>query len=284
MSEQKVAIVTGAGSGIGTGMALVLAEHGYDVAISYRTHEGGAKEMQQKIQAMGRKCLIYKADHSTAEGCAPFVNKVRKDFGRLDAIILNAGLDCRNSILTATPEELDEVISTNYRGSLLCAGAAARHFVQDKIEGNIIFITSSRSQRAYPEDFLYGGLKAALTRSAESMALELSPYKIRVNCVAPGATARELDYDITAPPPEDLTRVEHAVPLKRKAHSKECGEAIAYLLSDNAKYITGVTLRIDGGLILSGMPEYWAAPVWLNPEWTKTHYDKVIEMSKNEEL
>ena len=105
MSEQKVAIVTGAGSGIGTGMALVLAEHGYDVAISYRTHEGGAKEMQQQIRAMGRKCLIYKADHSTAEGCAPFVNKVRKDFGRLDAIILNAGLDCRNSILTATPEE-----------------------------------------------------------------------------------------------------------------------------------------------------------------------------------
>ena len=185
----KTALITGGSHNIGQGIAIVLAEHGYDVAITYNSRKEGAIETQQEIEKLGRKCFIYQASLEKAEVPQQIVDQAHKDLGRLDLMVCNAGNGgFRGSILTITPENVDEVYTVNFRNYMLCAGAAARHMVADKIEGNIIFITSSRAEMAYPDDYLYGGFKACVKRATESMALDLSSYNIRVNCVAPGAT------------------------------------------------------------------------------------------------
>ena len=141
----KTALITGGSHNIGQGIAIVLAEHGYDVAITYNSRKEGAIETQQEIEKLGRKCFIYQASLEKAEVPQQIVDQAHKDLGRLDLMVCNAGNGgFRGSILTITPENVDEVYTVNFRNYMLCAGAAARHMVADKIEGNIIFITSSR--------------------------------------------------------------------------------------------------------------------------------------------
>jgi glucose 1-dehydrogenase len=117
-----------------------------------------------------------------------------------------------------------------------------------KEAGSIIHITSTRAHRAYPYDSIYGSMKAALTRASETMALEFAPYGIRVNCVAPGAIARETNT-------EHGNKLGKKIPLGRMGTPADIGNAVAWLCSDEASYITGTTLRVDGGLIIPGMPE-----------------------------
>jgi glucose 1-dehydrogenase len=152
-------------------------------------------------------------------------------------------------VLTATAEHLDYVYGLDFRAYILATGAAARHMVLNGIRGSVIFITSSRGDRAYPNDLMYGGMKAALKRSCESIAMELAPFGIRVNCVAPGATIVREDGGRW----QDYLGVR--IPAGRLGTPRENGHLVAFLASDKAEYITGVTVRVDGGLILPGMPE-----------------------------
>ena len=183
----------------------------------------------------------------------------------------------RGSILTITPENVDEVYTVNFRNYMLCAGAAARHMVADKIEGNIIFITSSRAEMAYPDDYLYGGFKACVKRATESMALDLSSYNIRVNCVAPGATWTPKNPAMLSP------FVKESIPLHRVGTPRENGEVVAFLASENASYITGITVRVDGGLILPGMLEGYDKIPWVREDWKKDQYEKAMAMVKKDE-
>lgn len=132
---------------------------------------------------------------------------------------------------------------------MLLSKYAVREMIAQGIPGNIIFITSSRGERAYPKDSIYGSMKAALIRAAQSLALEWAPHGIRVNCVAPGATVHKPDQSAEDEP------LGRKIPLGRLGTPSDIGEAIAWLCSDAASYITGINLRIDGGLILPGMPE-----------------------------
>ena len=273
----KTALVTGGSHNIGQGIAIVLAEHGYDVAITYNNRKEGAIETQQAIEKLGRKCFIYQASLEKAEVPQQIVDQAHKDLGgRLDLMVCNAGNGgFRGSILTITPENVDEVYTVNFRNYMLCAGAAARHMVADKIEGNIIFITSSRAEMAYPDDYLYGGFKACVKRAMESMALDLSSYNIRVNCVAPGATW------VPRPGQEDRLKspfVTESIPLHRVGTPRENGEVVAFLASEHASYITGITVRVDGGLILPGMMEGHDKIPWVRDEWKKDQYEKAMAM------
>ena len=273
----KTALITGGSHNIGQGIAIVLAEHGYDVAITYNNRKEGAIETQQAIEKLGRKCFIYQASLEKAEVPQQIVDQARKDLGgRLDLMVCNAGNGgFRGSILTITPENVDEVYTVNFRNYMLCAGAAARHMVADKIEGNIIFITSSRAEMAYPDDYLYGGFKACVKRAMESMALDLSSYNIRVNCVAPGATW------VPRPGQEDRLKspfVTESIPLHRVGTPRENGEVVAFLASEHASYITGITVRVDGGLILPGMLEGHDKIPWVRDEWKKDQYEKAMAM------
>ena len=268
----KTAIVTGGSHNIGQGIAIVLAEHGYDVAITYNSRKEGALETQKAIENLGKKCFVYQASLENPQVPDQIVAKAHEDLGHIDLMVCNAGNGgFRGSVLTVTPEKVDEVYTVNFRNYILSAGAAARYMVKDKIAGCILFITSSRAEMAYPDDYLYGGFKACVKRACESMALDLSAYNIRVNCVAPGATW------VPRPGMEDRLQspfVTESIPLHRVGTPRENGEVCAFLASENASYIT---VRVDGGLILPGLLEGYEKIPWVRQEWR----DKIMEEFNN---
>lgn len=276
----KTAVVTGASHNIGQGIAVVLAEQGYDLAITYRSNEEGARDTEKAVKELGRRCYVYQSTLDLAQAPQELMDKAHRDLGQIDLLVCNAanpGFRC--SILTVTPEMVDNIYASNYRNYITCAGAAARYMVADKTEGNIIFITSTRAEMAYVDDYLYGSLKAAIKRATESIALDLSSYNIRVNCVAPGAI-----WPVKPGMEERLQSpfVTESIPLHRVGTPREIGEAVAYVASDKAAYMTGTTLRLDGGLILPGMMEGHDKIPWVREEWKKEVYDEAMKMVRGE--
>ena len=271
----KVVLVTGASHGIGMGIALKMAEHGWNVAFSYRNNEEGASKVMERIKGYGVSVKYYQAEMGDPASPAELVDKARADFGRLDAIVCNAARDRRFSILNATAEDINGMTAQLYTGQMLCAGAAARWMIRDGIQGSILFISSVHGQMVTTTDFCYGGMKAAIERSARSLALELSPYRIRVNCIAPGA----IDIHHV-----DDTKLKYPyagmVPLGRRGTEEDIAEAALFLLSDGAFYITGETLRIDGGFALPGVPEGWAQAYPVDTGFVRKSYEKMMEEEK----
>ena len=249
-SKLKTALITGASRGIGRGIAIVLAREGYDVAITYAREKEKAEEVAHYIEnEYRRRCFVYQASLENPDVPEKMVKDAIGDLGRLDVLVNNAGLSSRDEVLTVDKDRLDYLLSLNFKAPLLAIKATARHMVKNGIKGNIVNITSTRGIRAYPNDFIYGATKAALARATESIALELSTYGIRVNCVAPGATAIRDEAN------EFYTYLGNKIPMNRMGTPEDIGNAVAWLVSDKATYITGVVLRVDGGLILPGMPE-----------------------------
>lgn len=192
----KIAIVTGASQGIGRGIALKLAKEGYDIAFSFFSATQSAEELCAEIQSTtAQRCAMYCVDMRKDGAGAKFVNQVSEEMGVPCVLVNNAGRTRMESILDITPETVDELINLDLKNYLFCMQAAATQMVRAKISGSIINITSTRAERAYPCDAVYGGVKAALNRASQSAALDLAPYGIRVNCVAPGAIAvRSKEY------------------------------------------------------------------------------------------
>ena len=270
MAEKKIALITGGSRGIGRGTALMMASEGYDIAFTFREYEEGAKEVRQLIEEKGVRCRYYQAAFENLESAARMVDQVHEDFGKIDVMICNAAKDRRFSILVATPEDMNFMTSTLYSAQMLLAGAAARHMVKDGIKGSILFITSVHGQMINTSDFAYGGMKAAVERSCRSLALELAPYHIRVNCIAPGAiNVRNVDDDSLRYPYRDI------VPLGRRGNPEDIASAAVFLCSDKADYITGETLRVDGALALPSIPEGWAQAYPLDRGFIQRSYDEL---------
>jgi NAD(P)-dependent dehydrogenase (short-subunit alcohol dehydrogenase family) len=248
----KNAFVTGGSRGIGAGIVQVLSESGYDIAFTYNEKNDSAEVLKNEVEALGRRCFYYQASLEDPEVPLNVTAQAAEDLGGIDLLVCNAGRTRHNDLLNLDPALIEFVYGLNYRSYLLCSKAAVNDMVRRGVPGNIIFITSTRGIRAYPEDALYGGFKAALNRSAESMALDLAKYRIRVNCVAPGATAVRGNY--TA---EELSAGSFAprIPLGRLGTPREVGYLVRYIASDEAAYMTGNIVKLDGGLILPGMPE-----------------------------
>jgi len=246
------AFITGGSRGIGSGIVQILAQDGYDVAFTYNSAESEAAQLKREVEALGRRCFYYQASLERAEVPEPVTRQAIEDLGGLELLVCNAGITRHNSLLTVETELMDFLYGLNYRSYILCSKVAANHMVSQKVQGNIIFIASTRGIRAYPEDCLYGGFKAALIRSVGSLALEMAPHGIRVNCIAPGATAIRGTYT-----EEELTnsRLAKLVPLRRVGTLKEIGHLVKNLASDMTGYITGDTIKVDGGLILPGPDE-----------------------------
>ena len=265
---------TGGGWHIGQGIAIVLAEQGYDIAATYATSADGALETKRQVEALGRRCFIFEAHLETPDGPENAVKQARESLGRLDIMVCNAGRDMRNSVLTSTAEDYDYLYTNSLRNYFLCVGAAARYMVKDSIEGSIIMITSTRARSPHPDDFFYGSIKAAMERACKSMALDLSAYNIRVNCVAPGATWKP-DKDGNLP---DSPFLRESIPMHRTGTVRDVGEAVAFLAGDKASYITGTTLLVDGGLTLPGLLEQPNAVPWKYEGWTEKHFEKAMDM------
>ena len=272
----KKAIVTGGSRGIGRGIALALAKEGYDLAISYATQEDSARSLAEEVKQYGSTCYYYQASLDVPGEAHKLFEKAVADLGSLDLLVNNAGLTICESIQNLTEEKLDHLLNLDFRSFVLMMRDATRYMIDNGIRGNIINVTSSRGERAYPECGIYCGLKAGLNHAVKAFALDVSGYGIRINNVAPGATrvrskadiaAMEgggaMDYfwrdeynDKTRPITTDFwDELGQAIPLSRAGTPEDIGNAVCFLASDKASYITGVTLRVDGGLILPGMPE-----------------------------
>jgi len=254
MSEQnrKRAFVTGGSRGIGRGIVRMLSRGGYDVSFTYHSKAEEAAALQAEVIKEGHASYLYQASMEEERVPERVTARAIEDLGGIDLLVCNAGLTQHNDLLSLEQKLIDFVYALNYRSYIMCAKIAAENMVKREVKGNIIFITSTRGIRAYPEDAIYGGLKAALSRTAESMALDMAGYGIRVNCVAPGATKVRGEFTQA-----ELAEGEFAgrIPLGRKGSPDEVGCLVRYLASEEASYITGTTVKIDGGLILPGMPE-----------------------------
>jgi len=252
MIMKKKAFITGASRGIGRGIAKELAANGYDIAITYNSKIAEAKSLCSAIEELGSKCYYFQASLQESGVAEKTTNQAIEALGGLDLLVCNAGSTRFRSLLEIDEEFIDFLYNLDFRSYLMCAKTAANYMIKNKIAGNIIFITSTRGIRAYDNDCIYGSLKAALNRAVESMAIEMAEYGIRVNSIAPGATAVRGSYDS-----ETLSNkfVSHVIPLKRQGRPGDVATLVKFLASDDASYITGDTVKVDGGLILSGPAE-----------------------------
>lgn len=246
------AFVTGGSRGIGRGIVQVLSDSGYDVAFTYNTSKGDAESLADEVIGKGRQAYYFQAGMEYDGVPEDVTSQAIEALGGIDLLVCNAGRTIHHSLPKLKEADCNHIFNLNYRSYLMCASTASRYMIENKIRGNIIFISSTRSIRAYPEDILYGGLKAALNRSAESMSLEMAQYGIRVNVIAPGYTMIRGNFT-----PEELTEwsFTQKIPMKRAGTPREVGHLVKYLASEEAGYITGDIIKIDGGLILPGMPE-----------------------------
>lgn len=256
---RKKAIVTGASRGIGRGIVRALAGDGYDIAFSYSTREDEAEAAARELKNMGADVWYAQSDMSEPGNGEAFFDAAAERLGGLDLLVNNAGVTVFQSILDLTEEDTRKLINLDLLNYLMLSSKAARYMKEHGVKGNIINITSSRAQRAYPEDCVYGGVKAAINRASQSMALDLAPYGIRVNCVAPGAVCIRTPEEIKKEGRTDLEgfweELGARIPMGRNGTPEDIGNAVVFLASENASYITGEVLRVDGGLILPGMPE-----------------------------
>jgi NAD(P)-dependent dehydrogenase (short-subunit alcohol dehydrogenase family) len=242
----RVAIVTGAGSGLGQGVAARFAEAGARVVVHYRRAASGAQALVDRIG--GDRALAVEADLTRPEGAEALVAATVRAFGRVDALVNNAGIYPLASVLEMTPSQWDEVVAANLTSVFLCTQAAARQMVRQRGEGAVVNVTSIEARSALPSHGHYAATKAgadALTRAA---AQELGPHGIRVNAVAPGLIWRE---GIEQMWPEGVSRWMNVSPLRRLGRPEDVADACLFLASPAARWITGATLTVDGGVSVS---------------------------------
>ncbi|WP_204139240.1 glucose 1-dehydrogenase [Halomicronema sp. CCY15110] len=263
--QGKTAIVTGASSGIGQAIAVRLAAEGCHVVINYRSDTAGAETTAQQAHegaaAAGyqRQTLKVQADVSQAAEIKHLFATAIATFGRLDILVNNAGIQIEAASHEVSTDDFDTVINVNLRGAYLCARAAIQQFLEQSQPGSIINVSSVHEVIPRPQYISYAISKGGMGNLTRTLALEYARSGIRVNAIAPGATETPINDDWVDDPQEEAAVNGH-IPLGRPGTPEEMAAAAAFLLSDEATYITGQTLYIDGGLTLyADFREPWSA-------------------------
>ena len=241
--ENKSAIVTGGSLGIGTAIALGLAKEGCNVAINYRRHDAEAKEVVNKIKGMGRKGLAVKADVASYNDAQNMINTVVKEFGQLDIMVCNAGINWDGVIWKMSEEQWDTVINVNLKGYFNYNKAAAAVFKNQR-SGKIVNISSINGLRGKFGQVNYSASKGGEIAMSKSLARELGKFNVNVNVVAPGMVMTEMARKI---PPEFLNKAVDETVLGRIASPEECADVVVFLCSDRSRHITGEVIQVDGG-------------------------------------
>ncbi len=241
--EGKNAVVTGGSLGIGSAIALGLAREGCNVAINYRRHDTEAKEIVSQIEKMGRKGLAIKADVASFDDAQHMVQTVVKEFGSLDIMVCNAGINWDGVIWKMTEEQWDSVINVNLKGYFNYNKAAAMVF-KDQKSGKIVNISSINGIRGKFAQTNYAASKGGEIALSKSLARELGKFNVNVNVIAPGMVMTDMARSI---PPEFLTKAMDETVLGRFASPEDCANAVAFFCSDRSRHITGEVIKIDGG-------------------------------------
>jgi glucose 1-dehydrogenase len=245
----KVALITGASRGIGRGVALRLAAEGADVVVNYRTHPDEAQEVVDQISAMGRRALALQADVADREAVARMFTTTVAEFGRIDVVVPNAAFSFRQSVVTIPWEQVRRTIEVTQFGVFHTCQFAAQQMVHQGGGGKIVIISSLHAEIPFPNSSAYNMAKAAINHLCETMAAELTGQRINVNVInpgwidTPGERAFASDHEIE----EGAKRM----PWGRLGTPEDIAAAVAFLASDEADYITGTMLRVDGGFRVS---------------------------------
>ncbi len=241
--EGKSAIVTGGSLGIGTAVALKLAEYGASVALNYRKHKEEAEEVIKKVKAMGVKGLAVQADVSSFQDAENMVKTVVNEFGKLDILVNNAGINWDGVIWKMTEEQWDRVIEINLKGYFNYIRAAAPLFREQK-SGKIVNVTSINGIRGKFGQSNYSASKAGIIGLTKTVAKELGKYGINVNALAPGL----IETDMIKEAPENVrNQAIEEITLKRIGLPEEVAEVAAFLCSEKARHVTGEVIKVDGG-------------------------------------
>ncbi len=239
-SEKKVALVTGAARGIGAACARALNEAGYRVALHYRSSEDAAKE----VCATLTESQIFSADLSQAEECRKLVKDVVAYFGRIDVLVNNAGMAIDQILPFYKDADFDTMISTNLKPVFMLSKLCSKKMIRPK-KGRIINISSVVGHTGNGGQSVYCATKGAITAFTKSIAMDLAGFGITANCVAPGFIQTKMTSDL---PEEVQEKLLEKIPLKKMGEPKDIAAAVRFLASDDAGYITGTTLHVNGGL------------------------------------
>ena len=256
MITRPSVLVTGANSGIGKAIASRLARSGYDVAINYKVDAPAAETLAQELRAHGGRAVSVYADISVAAEMDTMFGTVLAQFSKLDALVNNAAMQVFKPLLEVAEADWDRVLATNLRGCFLCTQRAARA-MKNLGKGAIVNIGSGSNRVPFPNLSSYTASKGAIEMFTKSSALELGRFGIRVNCVAPGA----IDTERTkAELPDFAGTWARLTPLRRIGTPADVAAAVDFLLSDDASFISGQTLSVDGGL-------------FMQPRWPDSDYN-----------
>ncbi len=242
----KSAVVTGGSRGIGRAIGLRLATQGADVAFSYRGNETAAKDTAAAIEALGRRALAHQGDATQQESAEALVKAALEAFGKVDILVNNAGITRDDLIMRMSAEMWRDVLETNLFGAFYATKAVTRPMLKAK-GGRIINITSVSGQAGQTGQANYSAAKAGLIGLTKATARELASRGITCNAVAPGFVLTELTQDLPEPLKAEITS---RTPLGRFGTTEEIANAVAFLASDEAAFITGQVLAVDGGLVM----------------------------------
>ena len=244
--EGKVALVTGASRGIGKAIALLLAENGADVAVNFAGSTAAAEAVAAEIEKMGRKAILVQGDVSQTEVCAEMVDKVVKELGHIDILVNNAGITRDTLLLRMKEEDWDVVLNTNLQGVFNCTKAAVKYMAKQR-SGSIVNISSVVALMGNAGQANYAAAKAGILGFTRSVAKEMAARGIRVNAVTPGFIKTDMTSVLSE---KVVAAMEASIPLARLGEPEDIAKAVLFLVSDNAAYITGQTLHVDGGMVM----------------------------------
>jgi glucose 1-dehydrogenase len=254
--EGKVAVITGGDEGIGRAITLRLAAEGAAIAFCYHTNRIAAEEVVASITHVGagteveRNVLALQADVGNTGEVQNFVSKVFERFGTADILVNNAGLERRADFWDVTEQDYDLVLTVNLKGVFFTSQAVVRHWLAAKQRGKIINISSVHEELPFPHFASYCASKGGLKMLARDLAIELAPYGITINNIAPGAIETPINKRLLNDPAKLKPLLEN-IPLKRLGIPDDVAGVVSFLASSDADYITGATIFVDGGLLWS---------------------------------
>jgi len=248
--EGKVAIITGGDQGIGRSIALRLAADGADIVFSYRANRTGADEVVHLITDSGRRAMALQADFNNRAQAQKFIADLYDHFGTTDILVNNAGLERRSDFWEVSEQEYDMVLNVDLKAPFFITQAVVQRWISAKRAGKIINISSVHEELPFPHFATYCASKGALKMLMRDLAIELAPFGITVNNIAPGAIETPINKALLNDPAKLKPLLEN-IPLKRLGTGEDVAGVAAFLASPDADYITGSTVFVDGGLLWS---------------------------------
>lgn len=242
----KVALITGAGRGIGRGISEIFAEEGADVAVNYVENMEQANQVAAYVRDKGRRAIVVKGDVAKRADVQAMVDKTWSELGPIDILVNNAGIETIVPFLEITDEQWTRITDVNLRGEWLCSQVYCKRVVSEGRKGVIVNIGSIQAAKVLPGRTHYAPTKLGLEALTRNMSAEMTPLGIRVNCVHPGL----IDTDMTAwvmKRPDLLPGVLSQISLGRAGEPREIGTVVAFFASDEASYLTGQSIHVDGG-------------------------------------